>query len=137
MLKLSKKKEYRQRVLRNLATNFIIHERIETTTAKAKTLKPLLMKLIRYSMLNDLASRRNTAKILFTAKSVKKLFEDLPPRYLEKDNSKNIRFYPLNNRGGDNAPMTQISLNLKSLESIIKEEEKQNSLKNNKKDEIK
>lgn len=122
MLKLSKKKEYRQRMLRNLATSFIIHEKIETTMAKAKILKPLLMKLIRYSTINDLASRRNATKILFTTKSVKKLFEDLPPRYLEKNNSANIKFYPLNNRSGDNAPMTQVSFKLKSLESIIKEE---------------
>ena len=138
MQKLSKKKEYRERLLRNLATSLILHEKVETTKARAKALKPILTKLIKYSTTNDLVSRRHASKILFTPKSVKKLFEDLPGRYLNKEVSKNIKYYKLENRNGDNSPMALISLQLKSLETVIKEEEKdktKKTLKDNKHDE--
>lgn len=123
MQKLSKKKEYRERLLRNLATSLILHEKVETTKARAKALKPILTKLVKYSTTNDLTSRRSASKILFTPKSVKKLFEDLPSRYLNKEISKNIKYYKLENRNGDNSAMALISLQLKSLETVIKEED--------------
>lgn len=138
MQKLSKKKEYRERLLRNLATSLILHEKVETTKARAKALKPILIKLVKYSTTNDLVSRRNASKILFTPKSVKKLFDDLPDRYLNNEVSKNIKYYKLENRSGDNSPMALISLQLKSLETVIKEEEKdktKKTLKDNKQDE--
>ena len=138
MQKLSKKKEYRERLLRNLATSLILHEKVETTKARAKALKPILTKLIKYSTTNDLVSRRHASKILFTPKSVKKLFEDLSGRYLNKEVSKNIKYYKLENRNGDNSPMALVSLQLKSLETVIKEEEKdktKKTLKDNKHDE--
>lgn len=126
MQKLSKKKEYRERLLRNLATSLILYEKVETTKARAKALKSILTKLIKYSATNDLASRRNVSKILFTPKSVQKLFDDLPGRFLNKEASKNVKYYKLENRNGDNSPMTLVSLQLKSLETVIKEEEKDN-----------
>lgn len=138
MQKLSKKKEYRERLLRNLATSLILHEKVETTKSKAKALKPIISKLLKYSLVNDLASRRKALKILFTPKSIKKLFEDLPDRYLHSDITKNIKYYQLGSRQGDSASMTLISLQLKSLETAVQEEEnekKRNKLKGNIKDE--
>lgn len=124
MQKLSKKKEYRERLLRNLATSLILHEKIETTKSKAKALKPIISKLLKYSSVNDITSRRRASQILFTPKSVNKLFEDLPSRYLNPNINQNIKYYKLESRLGDSAPMTLITLQLKSLETVIKEEEK-------------
>lgn len=131
MSKLSRKKENRERTIRNLATSLILHESIQTSRAKAKFLKPTATDLIKNAIKDDLSARRQSKKILFTAKSVKKLFEDINRRLLFPDNpAKNISYYNLKNRLGDNSPVVLVKLQLQSLEKTIQEETSSTDKKN-------
>ena len=125
MPKLSRKKENRTRMLRNLASSLILHESITTTLPKAKAVKPLVKKLLTYAQTNNLYSRRQAKKIFFSKKPFIKLFEDIPPRIVDNNVNKLISIYKVGNRLGDNSKMAQLKLNLKSLEETIKQEEKE------------
>ena len=65
MRALSRKKAYRKSTLRNLATSLVLYERIKTTTAKAKELKPVVEHLITIAKKNDLNARRRLMQYLF------------------------------------------------------------------------
>lgn len=79
--KLGRNTSHRRALLRNLVTSLIMEERIETTTAKAKAIKPLVEKMITLGKRGDLAARRLAAGYLMTDESVKKLFTTVGPRF--------------------------------------------------------
>ena len=72
---LGRTKEAREMMLRNLLSSIIIYEKVETTKAKAKAVKPLLEKAITTAKKGDLASRRELLKIILEPKAVNKSFE--------------------------------------------------------------
>ncbi|MCK9249614.1 MAG: 50S ribosomal protein L17 [Solirubrobacteraceae bacterium] len=83
--KLSRDSSHRKALLRNLCKEVIEHERIQTTEAKAKALKPEIEKLITLAKRGDLHARRQALSALGQDKfSVHKLFEDIAPRYQER-----------------------------------------------------
>ncbi|MGE4426279.1 MAG: 50S ribosomal protein L17 [Solirubrobacteraceae bacterium] len=83
--KLSRDSSHRKALLRNLCKEVIEHERIQTTEAKAKALKPEIEKLITLAKRGDLHARRQALSQLGQDKfSVHKLFEDIAPRYQER-----------------------------------------------------
>lgn len=104
---LDRKKEARQAMLRNLATSVIIYERVKTTEAKAKAVKPLLEKLITIGKKNDLTARRKLLKALYFKKAVKKVLEVLGPKYQERKGGY-ARIVKLGRRKGDGAQIVQI-----------------------------
>lgn len=106
---LSRKKDYRNNVVRNLATSLILYEEIKTTKAKAKALKPALEHLIVIAKKNDLRARRILEGYLFDKNAVKKMLEVLVPRF-QKTNSGFIKTYKLGSRLGDNAEMVLMQL---------------------------
>lgn len=122
-IKLSKKKEYRTRMLRNLATSLVLYESIKTTKSKYKALRPLISRLLKVSLNKNLTNYRLAKSILFTKSAVKKLFEDVGQRLIVK-NGQYFQSFSLPNRQGDNSPRVLIKINLKPLEEVIKEEEK-------------
>ena len=71
----------RRALLRSLARSLVIHERISTTEAKAKALRPFIERLVTYAKKNTLASRRLTQTRLGDKEAVKKLFDSIGPRY--------------------------------------------------------
>jgi large subunit ribosomal protein L17 len=71
----------RRALLRSLARSLVIHERISTTEAKAKELRPFVERLVTYGKKNTLASRRLAVARLGDEAAVKKLFESIGPRY--------------------------------------------------------
>lgn len=77
--RLSRTDDHRRALLRNLATSFFKHEKIETTTTKAKEVSRLAERLITAAMKGDLASRRRVAEYLTEAAVVKKLVEQIAP----------------------------------------------------------
>src|SRR5256885_17049249 len=81
--KLSRSASHRRSLLRNLAKEVIDHERIKTTEAKARAVKPELEKLITLARKGDLHARRQAIALLQDPdKSViYKLFEEIAPRY--------------------------------------------------------
>jgi large subunit ribosomal protein L17 len=80
--KLSRTASHRKALLRNLCKEVIDHERIQTTEAKAKAVKPEVEKLITLAKRGDLHARRQALSALGQDKFVVyKLFEEVGPRY--------------------------------------------------------
>jgi large subunit ribosomal protein L17 len=82
---LSRSASHRKLLLRNLCKELIDHERIRTTEAKAKAVKPEVEKLITLGKRGDLHARRRALSALGQDKfAVYKLFEEIAPRYTER-----------------------------------------------------
>jgi large subunit ribosomal protein L17 len=80
--KLSRDSAHRKALLMNLTKEVIEHERIKTTEAKAKAVKPEIEKLITMAKRGDLHARRQALSALSQDKfAVYKLFEEVAPRY--------------------------------------------------------
>jgi large subunit ribosomal protein L17 len=85
-VKLSRSASHRKALLSNLSREVIDHERIQTTAAKAKAVKPEVDKLITLAKRGDQHSRRRAmAKLGQDKFIVYKLFEEIAPRYSERD----------------------------------------------------
>src|SRR6059036_1678894 len=83
--KLSRDSAHRKALLMNLSKEVIQHERIKTTEAKAKAVKPEIEKLITLAKRGDLHARRQALSALGQDKTVVyKLFEEIAPRYAER-----------------------------------------------------
>lgn len=74
----------RRALLRSLARSLVLEERISTTEAKAKALRPYVERLVTYAKKNTLASRRLALSRLGDKRAVKKLFDSIGPRYQER-----------------------------------------------------
>ncbi len=77
----ARKSGERAALMKSLARSLVLHERISTTEAKAKALRPMVERLVTYAKSNTLASRRLTKARLGDDEAVKKLFESIGPRY--------------------------------------------------------
>src|SRR5947209_14203687 len=83
--KLSRDSAHRKALLMNLSKELIEHERIKTTEAKAKAVKPEVEKLITLAKRGDLHARRQALSTLAQDKfAVHKLFAEVAPRYAER-----------------------------------------------------
>ena len=74
--KLGRNPSHRRALLRNLVTSVVIEDRVETTLAKAKAVRPLIEKMITLGKRGDVHSRRQAAAFLMTPDSVTRLFGD-------------------------------------------------------------
>ena len=82
---LSRTASQRRALLRGLAKEVIDHERIQTTEAKAKAVKPEIEKLITLAKRGDLHARRQALSALAQDKfAVHRLFEEVAPRYTDR-----------------------------------------------------
>ena len=107
--KLSRTASHRRATLRNMATSLFLHERIETTTAKAKELRPYAERLITLAKRGDLHARRLAAAKIQDRDVVGKLFDELGPRFAERPGGY-TRILKLGARKGDAADMSLIEL---------------------------
>src|SRR5436305_13561396 len=83
--KLSRDAAHRKSLLANLSRQLIEHERIKTSQAKAKAVKPEVEQLITLAKRGDLHARRQALATLHNDKFiVHKLFEEVAPRYVER-----------------------------------------------------
>lgn len=104
---LDRKRGPRRALLRGLASNLVLYEKIKTTQARAKTLRPLVERLVTLSKNPSLAHRRLLLKTLYTEGAVKKCLEVLGPRYKERAGGY-TRIIKLKQRQGDGAPIVLI-----------------------------
>ncbi|MFA5358493.1 MAG: 50S ribosomal protein L17 [Patescibacteria group bacterium] len=74
----------RKALLRGLANNFVLHEKIKTTEAKAKVLRSVIERCITTAKKGDLAARRRLSSYLYTTGAVKKMMEEIGPRYKDR-----------------------------------------------------
>ena len=82
---LSRSTSHRKALLMNLSKEVIVHERIQTTEAKAKAVKPEVEKLITLAKRGDQHARRQAAAALGQDKFiVYRLFEEIGPRYTDR-----------------------------------------------------
>lgn len=107
--KLSRHPSHRKATLRNMATSLFRHERIETTTAKAKELRPYAERLITLARRDDVHARRLAAAKIQDRDVLGKLFDDIAPRYTERPGGY-TRILKLGHRKGDAAEMSLIEL---------------------------
>ena len=107
--KLQRTASHRRAMLRNLATSLFRHERIETTTAKAKELRPYAERLITLARRGDLHARRLVARKIQDREVLGKLFDEISSRYAERPGGY-TRILKLRNRKGDAAEISLIEL---------------------------
>jgi large subunit ribosomal protein L17 len=107
--KLSRTREHRKALLRNLVTSLIAHERIETTLAKAKEARRLGERMITFAKRGDLSARRHVARFVHGDDNVKKLFDTVAPWY-ETRNGGYTRILKLGRRLGDAGEMALLEL---------------------------
>lgn len=115
--KLGRTSSQRKALLRDLATDLIVHERIETTEAKAKELRSVVEKMITLGKRGDLHARRQAAAFIRNEvadaesgqDALQKLFSDIAPRYAERQGGY-TRIMKMGPRRGDGAPIVVIEL---------------------------
>jgi large subunit ribosomal protein L17 len=107
--KLSRDSAQRKALLRNLVTSFLEKERIRTTLAKAKATKPVAEKMITLGKNNSLHSRRMALRFIYKKDVVKKLFDDIGPRFKERPGGY-TRIVKIGPRSGDGAEMALLEL---------------------------
>ena len=110
MRKLGVDNKHRRSMLANLAISLIMNEKIETTEARAKEVRKVVEKTITYGKNGSLVSRRKALAFLMNNKeATKKVFEELAPRYKDR-NGGYTRILKLSERRGDDALMVIIEL---------------------------
>jgi large subunit ribosomal protein L17 len=107
--KLSRDSAQRKALLRNLVTSFLEKERIRTTLAKAKATRPVAEKMITLGKKNSLHSRRLALRYIYKREVVKKLFDDIGPRFSERPGGY-TRIVKIGPRAGDGAEMALLEL---------------------------
>ena len=107
--KLSRTASHKKATMRNMATSLFRHERIKTTTAKAKELRPYAERLITLARSGDLHSRRLAATKIQDREVLGKLFGDIAPRFAERPGGY-TRILKLGHRKGDASEMSPIEL---------------------------
>ena len=121
--KLGRTSSQRKAMLRDLATDLIVHERIQTTEARAKELRSVVEKMITLGKRGDLHARRQVAQFirreLVTVTdeegneaeifAIQKLFDNVAPRYTERQGGY-TRIMKMGPRRGDGAPVVVIEL---------------------------
>ena len=111
--KLSRNTSHRKALLRNLIRSVILSESIRTTTAKAKETRRVVEKIITAARAGTLAARRHVHRTVRDQAALAKLFETIAPRFKERPGGY-TRIVHLQNRPGDNAPMSILELVEKS-----------------------
>jgi large subunit ribosomal protein L17 len=81
---LSRTASHRKAMLSNMVTSLFERERIETTTVKAKEAKRLAEKIITFARKGDLSARRHVARTVKNPVVLRKLFDDIAPRYVDR-----------------------------------------------------
>ncbi len=106
---LDRKKEARSSMLKNLASSVLIYEKVKTTEAKAKAVKPLVEKIITLAKKGELASIKKMISLLPQKMAVKKATELLGKKYQNRKGGY-ARIVKLGARQGDGARMVQLEL---------------------------
>ena len=101
--------KHQRQMLSNLASSLFEHERIQTTEAKAKMLRPFAEHLITKAKNGSIHKRRQVLSVIEDREIVHKLFDDIGPRFADR-NGGYTRILKIGPRNGDAAPMALIEL---------------------------
>jgi large subunit ribosomal protein L17 len=106
-IKLGRTAEHRKALLANQVCSLIEHQRIKTTLAKARAVRPLAERMVTLGKNGSIHARRTALATLRQKNAVKKLFDDIAPRSAER-NGGYTRIVKLGYRKSDSAPMAFI-----------------------------
>ena len=106
-IKLGRTAEHRKALLANQVCSLIEHQRIKTTLAKAKAVRPLAERMVTLGKNGSIHARRTALATLRQKSMVKKLFDDIAPRSAVR-NGGYTRIVKLGQRKSDSAPMAFI-----------------------------
>jgi len=96
---------------RNLLTSFFLHKGIKTTEKKAKSIVPMIDKLINtVNSKDEMNAIRYVMQYLFTEEASKELFSHVAPKYKDTKSSGFTRIVPIKYRDGDNAKLVLLEL---------------------------
>ncbi|EHM37218.1 50S ribosomal protein L17 [Anaeroglobus geminatus] len=107
--KLGRDSSARKALLRGIVTSLFRYERIETTEAKAKELRKIAEKMLTLAKRGDLHARRQALAYMMDKDVVKKLFDEVAPKYKDRQGGY-TRIIKTGVRQGDAAPMVIIEL---------------------------
>src|SRR5512143_1923256 len=107
--KLNRSSSHRRALLRNLVTSLLQHEHLQTTDAKAKEMRRWVDRMITLGKRNTVHARRQAAAFVRGRDIVKKLFDDIAPRFADRPGGY-TRITKLGSRHGDAAPVSLIEL---------------------------
>ncbi len=99
--------DHRIAMFKTLVSDLLRHERMKTTEAKAKEIRPLAEKMITLGKDNTVHARREAMKFINDKDVVKKLFDEIAPRFATRPGGY-TRIIKLGQRVGDGASMAQI-----------------------------
>lgn len=122
--KLSRHSQHREWMFRNMLVSLLTHERIKTTLPKAKELRSWADKIITLGKQGDLHARRRAFDLLRDRDAVKKLFEQIAPRFKDRVGGY-TRVLKMGWRLGDAAPLSLVEL----TEVAPSEKEKKSTVK--------
>jgi len=105
--KLGRSSSHRSSLLANLSISLITHKKIETTYTKAKEVRRYIEKLVTTAKNNNLQAQREVQKVIKNRKASKVLFEEISPKFQEK-NGGYTRIVKTGFRKGDAAPLAVI-----------------------------
>ena len=107
--KLGRGASHRKALLRNLATDLLRHERVTTTLAKAKAVRPGAERLVTLGKRDTLHARRHASRVIRDKDVLSKVFNELAPRYAERPGGY-TRIMRIETRAGDRAEMAIIEM---------------------------
>lgn len=107
--KLGRPTDHRMAMLRAMVTYLLENGKIETTVTRAKEVRPLAEKMITLGKKNTLASKRQALAFITKEDVVKKLFDEIAPKYADRVGGY-TQVYKLGPRRGDAAEMALIKL---------------------------
>ncbi|PID79453.1 50S ribosomal protein L17 [bacterium DOLZORAL124_64_63] len=107
--KFNRTAAHRKMMFRNMVTSLFEHERITTTVTKAKEARGVAERLITFAKKGDLHSRRMAARKVMEPAVLQKLFDDIGPRYADRQGGY-TRILRLGPRRGDNAELAILEL---------------------------
>jgi large subunit ribosomal protein L17 len=122
--KLGRQPAHRRATLRNLVTNLIEKERIQTTLLRAKAARPIAERLITLGKRDSLHARRQAASFLQTPNATRKLFADLAPRFADRPGGY-TRIIRVGWRIGDGAELAILEFIGSELKKKDKKQKKQ------------
>ena len=132
--KLGRNTSHRRALLRNLVTSVIVEDRVETTVAKAKAVRPHIEKMITLGKKGDLHSRRQALSFLQTDTAVARLFETVAPRYGDRQGGY-LRIIRTGFQKGDGAEKAFIEL-LGAEKQLDEKRQKRADVKAKKREEL-
>lgn len=106
--KFGREKDQRKALIKSLADSLVLNESIKTTASKAKEIVPYVERLITKAKTGSLHDRRQIVSSLMTKEAAHKLVDELAPK-MKSRTSGHLRITKLENRRGDNSPISEVS----------------------------